>query len=44
MKNVVFFVNRTIMNWNKFPADLLASFPCNLNTFRKRAKKVVTNK
>jgi hypothetical protein len=38
------FVNRTIINWNKLPADLLASFPCKLNTFRKRVKKVVTNK
>jgi hypothetical protein len=37
------FVNRTIMNWNRLPADLLASFPCKLNTFRKRVKKVVTN-
>jgi hypothetical protein len=38
------FVNRTIINWNRLPADLLASFPCKLNTFRKRVKKVVTNK
>jgi hypothetical protein len=38
------FINRTIINWNKLPADLLASFPCNLNTFRKKVKKVVTNK
>jgi hypothetical protein len=38
------FVNRTIINWNQLPADLLASFPCKLNTFRKRVKKVVTNK
>jgi hypothetical protein len=38
------FVNRTIINWNQLPADLLASFRCKLNTFRKRVKKVVTNK
>jgi hypothetical protein len=38
------FVNRTIINWNQLPADLLASFPCKLNTFRNRVKKVVTNK
>jgi hypothetical protein len=38
------FVNRTIINWRKLPADLPASFPCNLNNFRKRVKKVVTNK
>jgi hypothetical protein len=37
-------VSRTIMNWNQLPADLVASFPCKLNTFRKRVKKVVTNK
>jgi hypothetical protein len=38
------FVNRTIINWNQLSADLLASFPCNLNTFRKRVRKAVTNK
>jgi hypothetical protein len=38
------FVNRTISNWNKLPADLLATFLCKLNTFRNRVKKVVTNK
>jgi hypothetical protein len=38
------FVNRTIKNWNQLPADLLASFPCKLSTFRKRVKKVVTSK
>jgi hypothetical protein len=30
------FVNRTIKRWNQLPAGLLASFPCKLNTFRKR--------
>jgi hypothetical protein len=24
------FVNRTIINWNQLPEDLLASFPCKL--------------
>jgi hypothetical protein len=38
------FINRTIINWNQLPTDLLASFPCMLNTFRKKVKKVVTNK
>jgi hypothetical protein len=38
------FVNRTIKNWNQLPADLLASFPCKLSTFRKRVKKAVTSK
>jgi hypothetical protein len=38
------FVNRTIINWNQLPADLLVSFPCKLNTFRKKLKKVAANK
>ena len=38
------FVNRTIRNWNQLPAGLLASFPCKVNTFRKRVKNVVTSK
>jgi hypothetical protein len=38
------FINRTITNWNKLPADLLESFLCNLKNFRKWVKKVVTNK
>ena len=38
------FINRTVKSWNQLPAGLLASFPCKLNTFRKRAKNVVTNK
>ena len=38
------FVNRTIKSWNQLPAGLLASFPCKLNTFRKRIKNVVTSK
>jgi hypothetical protein len=38
------FVNRTIKSWNQLPASLLASFPCKLNTFRKRVKSVVTSK
>jgi hypothetical protein len=36
------FINRTIVNRNKLPVDLLESFPGNLNTFRKSVKKVVT--
>jgi hypothetical protein len=38
------FVDKTFINWNQLPADLLASFSCKLNTFRKRVKKVLTNK
>ena len=38
------FVNGTIKSWNQLPVSLLASFPCKLNTFRKRVKNVVTSK
>jgi len=38
------FVNGTIKSWNQLPADLLASFPGKLNTFRKRVMNVVTRK
>jgi hypothetical protein len=34
----------TRQGWNQLPAGLLASFPCKLNTFRKRVKNVVTSK
>jgi len=37
-------LNRTIRNWNQLPASLLVSFPCKINTFRKRVKNVVTSK
>ena len=37
-------VNRTIKSCNQLPTALLASFPCELNTFRKRVKNVVTSK
>ena len=39
-----FFISRTIKSWNQLPTNLLASFPCKLNTFRKRVKNVVTSK
>jgi hypothetical protein len=38
------FANRTIKTWNQLPASLLASFPCKINTFRKRVKNVVKSK
>jgi len=38
------FVNRTIKSWNQSTAALLASFPCKLNSFRKRVNNVVTGK
>jgi hypothetical protein len=37
-------VNRIIKSWNQLPAGLLASFPCKINMFRKRVKKVVTSR
>ena len=38
------FVNSIIKSWNQLSAGLLASFPCNLNAFRKRVKKADTSK
>jgi hypothetical protein len=38
------FLNRTIIDWNQLAVGLLAPFPCNVSTFRKRAKKVVATK
>jgi hypothetical protein len=37
------FINRTIKSWNQLPASLLASFPCKLNTFRKRVKSAINS-
>jgi len=36
-------IHGRIVSWNQLPAGLLASFPCTLNTFRKRVKIVVTS-
>jgi hypothetical protein len=38
------FVNRTIINWNQIPAELLETFPCSLSTFKKKVRKAATNK
>jgi hypothetical protein len=38
------FVNRTMKDWNSLPAGVLASSPCQLNTFRNRAREAVTSK
>ena len=38
------FLNRAARSRNQLPAGLLASFPCKVNTFRKRVKNVVTSK
>jgi len=37
------FTNRTINNWNQLPVELLASYPCNLKSFRKRVKRAIIN-
>jgi hypothetical protein len=37
------FVNKTIKSWNQLPASLLASFPCKINTFRKRVKNAINS-
>jgi hypothetical protein len=37
------FVNITIRSWNHLPAGQLASFPCKLNTFRKRVNPYPAN-
>jgi hypothetical protein len=33
-----------IKDLNSLPAGILASFPCKLNTFRKRVREAVTSK
>jgi hypothetical protein len=38
------FVNRTIKDWHRLPAGVLASFRCKLNTFRKTVREEVTSK
>jgi hypothetical protein len=35
-------VNRTIQHWNQLQADMLETFPCKQITFKKRARKVIT--
>jgi hypothetical protein len=38
------FINRAIKDWNNLPAGILASFSCNINTFRMRVREAVTSK
>jgi hypothetical protein len=38
------FLNRTIKDWNRLPAGVLESWPCKLNTFRKKVREAVTGK
>ena len=35
------FVNRTILNWNQLPAEVLGTLPCKPVTFKKRVRKVI---
>jgi len=37
-------VNRNNKSWNQLSASLLKSFPCKINTFRKRVKTVITSR
>ena len=36
-----FFVNRTIEDWNQFLAEVIGTLPCETNTLKKRARKVI---
>ena len=35
------FVNRTITNWNRLPAETLGTLPCKSKIFRKRVRKAI---
>jgi hypothetical protein len=35
------FVNRTITDWNKLPAEVPGTSPCKPHIFRKRVRKVI---
>jgi len=37
------FVNRTIKNWNRLPAEALGAFPCKPKIFRNRVMKAIIN-
>jgi len=38
------FVNRTIKNWNKLPAEALGTFLSKPKIFRKRVRKAIINR
>jgi hypothetical protein len=38
------FVNRAIKDWKLIPVGILAYFPYDFSTFRKRVKEAVTSK
>ena len=37
------FVNRTIKNWNRLPAEALGTFHCKPKIFRNRVRKAIIN-
>jgi hypothetical protein len=38
------FLNRTIKNWNRLPAEAFGTFPCKPKIFRKRVRKAIKNR
>jgi hypothetical protein len=38
-----FFVNGTITDWNKLPAEVLGTSTCKPHIFRKRVRKVINS-
>jgi len=43
-QQIIIGINKVTGVDNRLPAGLLASFPCKLNTLRRRVKNVVTSK
>jgi hypothetical protein len=35
------FVNRTIGDWNRLPAEVLGTLSCKTNTLKKKIRKVI---
>ena len=35
------FVNRTILDWNQLPAEVLGTLPSKLKTLKKRVRKEI---
>ena len=35
----LFFLNRTIKNWNQLPAEELGTFPCKPKIFRNKSQE-----
>jgi hypothetical protein len=36
------FVNMTSQDWNQLPAEVFGTFPCKLNTLKKRVRKAIS--